>query len=193
MMVLGLTGGIGSGKTVVSQLFNVMGIPVYDSDTRSKILTEKKPEIIDGLKSEFGDDIYKGGCLNKKLLSAIIFSDKNNLSKVNSIIHPVVFRDFLKWQDQHKDCSIVVQETAILFEAKLEDRFDKIICVTAPENLRILRVVKRSGLSFEDVKQRIANQIDEDVKMDRSDFIIINDGVNPVIPQLQKILYNLNY
>jgi len=192
MVILGLTGGMGSGKSVVSQLLNVMGIPVYDSDSRSKILTETSSVIIQGLKDEFGEAIYIDGRLNKKLLSEKIFSNKDNLLKVNSIIHPVVYKDFLLWKSQHSDRKVVVQETAILFEAKLEGRFDKIICVTAPEKLRILRVVKRSGLSSEEVKQRLANQLDESFKLSHSDFNIVNDGIMPIIPQLQNILYKLN-
>lgn len=195
MKILGLTGGIGSGKSVVAELFRIFGIPVYDSDAHSKTLCDTDERLKEKLVHYFGSEIYADGSLNRQFLARIIFTNTENLRAVNALIHPVVEKDFLEWVEKNRSFPAVVQETAILFEAGLEKYFDHIICVTAPENLRIKRVCKRNGLNPEDVRKRIKNQLPEEELIRRSDFVILNDDVHALIPQvneLLKILSNCN-
>lgn len=192
MTIIGLTGGIGSGKSVVADLFRVMGYPVYDSDSRSKELCDTNSEIILGLKSLFGEEVYNNGNLNRKLLAKKIFNDKKALDTVNSIIHPSVESDFISWAKQKDPNSTIIQESAIIFEANLSKRFDFVICVKAPENLRILRTCKRSKLSIEEVRSRIKLQMNDDERARLSDFEIVNDGFNGLIPQIEKVIEDIN-
>lgn len=197
MQIIGLTGGIGSGKSVVADLLIVMGIPVYDSDSRSKQLCDTDEVLKTGLKSLFCEKLYNNGVLNRSLLAEKIFNDDKALKAVNAIVHPAVGRDFISWIGKHNFSSIVVQETAILFEAGLSDRYDFIVSVTAPESLRIIRACKRSGLLPEDVRNRMKNQIGEEERTRLSDFVIVNDDRKGLIPQIEKIVetirVNKNY
>jgi len=197
MQIIGLTGGIGSGKSVVADLLIVMGIPVYDSDSRSKQLCDTDEVLKTGLKSLFSEKLYNNGVLNRSLLAEKIFNDDKALKAVDAIVHPAVGRDFISWIGKHNFSSIVVQETAILFEAGLSDRYDFIVSVTAPESLRIIRACKRSGLLPEDVRNRMKNQIGEEERTRLSDFVIVNDDRKGLIPQIEKIVetirVNKNY
>jgi dephospho-CoA kinase len=188
MIIVGLTGGIGSGKSVIADIFRVMGIPVYDSDIRSKQLCDTDEELKKDLKQFFGETIYNDGILNRYLLAEKIFKNNEALKYVNSLIHPAVGRDFISWISNNTSSSIVVQETAILFEAGLADKFDFIISVTAPVKLRLTRVCKRSGLSPDEVKNRMNNQISDESRIKQSDFVIINDGKKSLIDQIEKII-----
>lgn len=193
MKILGLTGGIGSGKSVVSKLFQISGIPVYDSDIRSKILCNTNIELKESLIQLFGFDIYTDNLLNRQNLAEHIFNDEEALKAVNALIHPVVERDFREWIDGQKNGTIpaVVQETAILFEAGLEKHYDQIICVIAPEKLRIERVCKRNNLDPEAVSKRIKNQLSLDELIRRSDIIIENDGIHALIPQVNAFIQTI--
>lgn len=192
MTILGLTGGIGSGKSVVADLLRVMGYSVYDSDSRSKELCDTDFDIILGLKSLFGEDVYTNGFLNRSLLAKKIFNDKKTLATVNSIIHPSVERDFISWAKQKDPDVTIIQESAIIFEANLSSKFDFIICINAPENLRILRTCNRSKLSLEEVKKRIKQQLSDDERTKLSDFVIINDGIKGLIPQVEEMIEAIN-
>jgi dephospho-CoA kinase len=194
MKILGLTGGIGSGKSVVSKLFQISGIPVYDSDIRSKILCDTDIELKESLIQLFGFDIYTDNLLNRQNLAKHIFNDKGALKTVNALIHPAVERDFREWVDGLKSDTIpaVAQETAILFEAGLEKQYDQIICVIAPEGLRIARVCKRSGLDPEAVSERIKNQLSQDELIRQSDVIIENDGIHALIPQVNAFIRTIS-
>lgn len=192
MTIVGLTGGIGSGKSVVADLLRVMGYSVYDSDSRSKELCDTDSDIILGLKSLFGEDVYINGFLNRSLLAKKIFNDKKALATVNSIIHPSVERDFIYWTKQKDPDATIIQESAIIFEANLSSKFDFIICINAPENLRILRTCKRSKLTLEEVKKRINQQLNDDERERLSDFVIVNDGKQGLIPQLEKVIEVIN-
>lgn len=192
MTIVGLTGGIGSGKSVVADLLRVMGYSVYDSDSRSKELCDTDSDIILGLKSLFGEDVYINGFLNRSLLAKKIFNDKKVLASVNSIIHPSVERDFIYWAKQKDPEATIFQESAIIFEANLSNKFDFIICVNAPENLRILRTCKRSKLSHEEVSNRIKQQLGDDERAKLSDFVIVNDGIKGLIPQLEEMIEVIN-
>jgi dephospho-CoA kinase len=188
MKMIGLTGGMGSGKTIVAELLRIQGVPVYDSDTRSKELCQTDKTLIKGLIDLFGEDVYQpDGRLNKTFMAQAIFNDRNLLQASNDFIHPAVGRDFLDWASR-QDAPIVVQETAILFEAGQDDRFDLIVCVTAPEELRVKRSCARSGLSVDAVRARMQNQLSEEERILRSDFIIVNDEHTALIPQVEALL-----
>lgn len=191
MKKIGLTGGIGSGKTIVADLLNIMGYPVYDSDSRSKELCNSDSKIKSGLKKLFGDSIYKNDLLDRSLLAEKIFNDQKKLDAVNSLIHPVVMTDFDKWIYLNQDSDLVFMESAILFETGLYKFFDKVLTVTAPEELRIERVCKRSGLDHGAVLDRIKNQMNEEKRISLSDLIIVNDEEKSVILQLKNILEKL--
>jgi dephospho-CoA kinase len=188
MKIVGLTGGIGSGKSTVAELLQVYGIPVYDSDSRSKILCQTDKELIFSLKLLFGEAVYlPDGRLNRPYMAKAMFEDKSLLQASNSLIHPAVGRDFTAWT-QKQQASIVVQESAILFEAGLEKRYDTILCVTAPENLRLERTCARSGLQKDEVLARMRHQLPEEERIRRSDHVLINDEITPLIPQLEALL-----
>jgi dephospho-CoA kinase len=187
MIKLGLTGGIGSGKSVVASLFEIAGVPIYIADTESKRLTNTSPAIRTKLTGLFGEDLYVNGELNKKRLASLIFNDKDNLNRVNAIIHPEVNRDFLQWasRQQVPVCAI---ETAILFESGFDKHVDLSVMVYAPLEVRIERAVLRDKASYEEIIRRIRNQLPDEIKKERADFIIYNDGKQALIPQVAKLL-----
>ncbi len=190
---LGITGGIGSGKSVVSMIFRLMDVPVYDCDFHSKYLTEHNNIIRSQLIDLLGNGVYfPNGRLNKSLLASYVFSDSKHTAQINQIIHPIVKTDFKSWTlNQTSEISIVGMESAILFEAKLENAVDKILFVQAPFNLRIQRTMDRDGLSFEQVKMRIKAQMDDAYKMKRSHFVVVNDGKLSLLSQIQNVLGRL--
>ncbi len=190
MITIGITGGMGSGKSVVSRLMEIMGIPVYSADTESKRLTDTSPEIKKSLIASFGPELYAGDTLNKPLLASLIFSDKENLEKVNQIIHPVVLRDFQQWIQRQKSEYAAI-ESAILFESGFNCFVDYVITVTCPTELRIQRVIRRDHLTREQIIQRMNNQLPEEEKCQRSDFVILNDGREGVVLQVEKIIVEL--
>lgn len=183
MIRVGLTGGIGSGKTVVSTLLGIMGVPVYDSDERTKALYDEDESLKTALKARFGESLFAGGRLNKALLAELIFSDCNALSDVNALVHPVVEADFRRWAERQV-APFVVQESAILFEAGLAPLCDQIVVVSAPEGLRIQRVCKRNGCSAESVRERMQWQLKENERLAQADRIVVNDDVQALIPQV---------
>ena len=185
MIVIGLTGGIGSGKSVVSHLFEIMGIPVYIADTESKRLTESSPFIRERLTERFGTDLYVDGKLNKQLLASLIFENKDNLLYANSVIHPEVLKDFEQWKTQHAQYNFVVIESAILFETGINKTVDVTVTVAAPEVLRIRRIEKREGWSQESIISRVGSQLPEEEKISRSDYVIFNDDNQALIPQVE--------
>ena len=186
MKKIGLTGGIGSGKTYVSKVFESLGIPVFNADIEAKKLMSSSSELIQSIKYEFGNDIFDDYILNTKKLASIVFSDTEKLRKLNSLVHPIVKQEFLVWQSKKKS-TYVIKEAAILFESDSYKALDAVICVTAPINLRIDRVKLRDGYSYCEIKNRIENQISQEKKESLSDFIIVNDGVKSLLPQILKI------
>jgi dephospho-CoA kinase len=187
MKVIGLTGGIGSGKSTVSCLFNMMGIPVYVADTESKRLTELSPTVREKLTERFGNDLYNEGKLNKAMLASLIFGNEENRNYVNSIIHPVVAEDFEQWKAQQSSSSFVVIEAAILFESGFSNWVDISVTVSAPEDLRIRRVELRESWSHDSIVSRIQSQLSEEERIRRSDYVIYNDDREAVIPQVEKL------
>ena len=184
MLKIGLTGGIGSGKSTVARLFELLQIPVYYADDRSKWLLSNDVKIIQQLKNLFGNELYASdGKLNTAQLAGIVFSDANKLAQLNQLVHPAVFEDFNKWCADHAQAPFIVKEAALVYETIIYQQLDKIIVVTAPENTRIARVMKRDKVSKEQVLQRISNQLPEAEKVKRADYLIYNDESKSVIEQ----------
>ena len=191
MTVLGITGGIGSGKSVVSQLLSLNGISVYIADTESKRLVSTSPAIREKLIHLFGEEIYAGGVLNKPLLASYIFNDKKVLETVNAIIHPEVGKDFQQWLQLHNRYDIVAQESAILFESGFNRFVDKVIMVYTPLEIRIRRVMERDNITRDKVLERIQNQMTDEEKAKLSDFVIVNDGTKSLIGEVFNILQQI--
>ncbi len=191
MIKLGITGGIGSGKSIVSTLLEVVGIPVYIADIESKKLTETSPLIREKLIRLFDNEIYINGTLDKKRLASYIFQNRNYLEQVNAIIHPVVNRHFLDWVDQQYT-SVCAIETAILFESGFDKDINMSVMVYAPLDVRIKRTITRDNVTREEVLRRINNQLSDEIKKDRADYIIYNDDIRPVIPQVGCLLQKLS-
>ncbi|NDV64813.1 dephospho-CoA kinase [Bacteroides sp. 224] len=185
---IGITGGIGSGKSVVSRLLEIMGIPVYISDVESKRLTISNPRIRRELIALLGEEVYKDNELNKPLLASYLFSDPAHTQQINHIIHPEVRKDFQEWVNRHKHHKIVAMESAILIEAGFANEVDKIVMIYAPLEIRIKRAVKRDSSTYEEIAKRIRNQMDDEEKRKQADFLICNDGSTPLIPQVKELL-----
>ena len=184
MLKVALTGNIGSGKTTVSKVFSVLGIHVYNADENGHRFLISDG-VNDSLIEAFGKAIMdEKGLPDKVKLASLVFNDADSLKKLNTIIHPLVMNDFDTWTKQYKSCRYIILESAIIFENKLENFFDKVILVTAPEEQRISRVMKREGVTREKVTERIKNQMPEIMKEALSDFIINNDDNTLVIPQV---------
>lgn len=187
--VLGITGGIGSGKSVVSRVLSIMGIPVYDCDREAKRLNETDPVIRKGLIELVGECVYDSdGKLNKVALASFLFASSINAARVNAVIHPRVKDDFLRWKAAQKRVQWVGIESAILYESGFSDLADKILTVMAPEEVRISRVVCRDKASCKAVQSRMAQQMSEEEHRSKSQFILENDGRKPLMPQILDIL-----
>jgi dephospho-CoA kinase len=175
MVKLGLTGGIGAGKSTVAQLFKEQGIPVFNSDICARD-AEKETHIKDGFKRILGDDIFVNDELDRAKMRSVIFTDKDKLKQVNDLVTPFVKKSFEAFCDKHKEThSMVMLESAILFENKHESGFDYIVTVTASENTRLKRVMKRDNITAEEVINKINNQLPDIDKLKKSDFIIFNE------------------
>ncbi len=188
---VGITGGIGSGKSTVSRLFEIMNYPVYYTDQRAKWLMDNDLNIKKQLINTFGKHVYPNH-LDRQALAKIVFSDKTALKKLNNITHPAVEDDFADWV-KTQNSRLVFKEAAILFESDTQKSVDKVICVTAPEKSRIKRVMKRDNCTAEQVLERINNQWPENKKIELSDYIITSDDKNLVITQALKVLDKINF
>lgn len=176
MVVVGLTGGIGSGKTTIAVWFKSLGIPVYVADDEAKALMNRSKVIKRELTQLFGDSAYKDGELNRPFLASKIFTDKSLLSKMNAIVHPKVALNFEKWLSK-QEAAYVIKEAAVIFENNLEDQYDYIITVVADEALRIERVLNRDNTNKDKIKAIIKNQLSDEVKIEKSDFVITNNDL----------------
>ncbi|MDR6569351.1 dephospho-CoA kinase [Chitinophaga ginsengisegetis] len=184
MLKIGITGGIGSGKSTVSRIFELLGVPVYYADDRAKDIMVRDPELAAQVKHHFGEEIYNAdGTLNRKLLGNIVFNDKDKLALLNSLVHPATIRDSDNWAQQ-QTTPYVLKEAALLFETESFHHLDKVIAVFAPQPLRIHRVMKRDNVTRNEVLARMYKQIDETIKMRLSDYVIHNDEQHMVIPQV---------
>lgn len=186
MIEVGLTGGIGSGKSAVGRIFKQLGIPVYISDIEAKIIANRNPRVKEKLQKLFGQDIYTEQGLDRVKLGQIVFSNKEKLSQLNSVIHPAVQEDYEEWKRIQK-APYVIKEAAILIETGGHKKVDKLLVVTAPEELRIQRVMQRDGLKKEEVLARMNNQMPQKEKDALADFLIRNDESESVIKQVLKI------
>ncbi|MCA5005849.1 dephospho-CoA kinase [Sphingobacterium bovistauri] len=184
---VGITGGIGSGKSFVSKIFKTMNIPFYDADKEAKSLMVRSEAIVNGLKNAFGLEVYfEDGSLNRKWLSAQVFNNPTKLELLNSIVHPVVIQDAVDWGNAQTSV-YSLKEAALLFESGSYKTLDYTILVVAPEELRIDRVMKRDAATREEVINRINKQMSDEEKRKFANFIIINDGITPLIPQIYTI------
>jgi dephospho-CoA kinase len=187
MLKVGLTGNMGSGKTLVADLFRRLGVPVFHADMEAKALYQRK-EVLAEIRAVCGPEILDHeGHLDRKKMAELIFSNPLILHEVNMIIHPKVRSEYQKWTSTLGDAPYSIYEAAILFESGHYQSMDRIICVTAPEELRIERVAKRDGVPPEAIKQRIAHQWEENRKAALADFVIVNDGTLLLIPQVLSI------
>ncbi|MBE0649591.1 MAG: dephospho-CoA kinase [Bacteroidales bacterium] len=187
MFKVGLTGNIGSGKTLVCQIFETLGIPVFYADRVARNLYSE-PEVRGQVIETFGAGVYSSeGQLIPQNLARIVFNDKTALQEINRIIHPGVMRKYLQWLEENADYDYILHEAAILFESNLQHEFDYIIMVTAPEKVRLQRVMERDALPESSVMARMKNQWPEKEKVQKSDFVIINDGIKFLIPQVLEI------
>ncbi len=172
-MIVGLTGGIGSGKSTVAKFFKALGVPVYDSDAQAKRIMKSSKKIRKKIIALLGEEAYEDKSLNRAYIAKSVFGNKELLEELNGIVHPAVRKHFLKWS-QKQDYPYVVQETALLFENKSNHLYDKVILVTAPQKLRIARVMSRDKSTKEQVLARIENQLADTDKIELSDYIIEN-------------------
>jgi dephospho-CoA kinase len=190
MVTVGLSGGMGSGKTVVSRIFHSLGIPVFYADTVTKELYNTHEGLRKALINLLGEHIYQNGCLQRKLMASLIFSDKNLLQKVNALTHPLVLQQFCQWTQQQQT-PYVVQETAILFESGISEKMNYTIAVTAPETLRITRIMQRDKLTEQEIKNRLQWQWPDEKRNAKAGFIIVNDDKQALLPQVLTIHENI--
>ena len=183
MLKIGLTGGIGSGKSTVAAIFEVLGIPVYYADVKARQLMNEDTNLIAAIKAAFGEESYSNRLLNKPYISSQIFSDTTKLDVLNSIVHPSTIADATAWMNK-QTTPYCVKEAALIFESHAEKKLDFIIGVTAPEETRIKRIINRDAITREQVEARIKSQMNEADKIKKCDYVIINDDTHLLIPQV---------
>lgn len=188
MLKIGITGNIGSGKTTVSKIFEVLEIPVFYADIAAKEVMVNDPVLIDALKESFGAEAYfSNGTLNRKYIASVVFNDEARLFKLNSIVHPAVFRAFDNWVAQIKNAPYVIKEAALLFESNSYQMCNYTVMVTAPLELRIQRVMQRDNLIRTEVESRNSRQFSEEKKLQLANYVIRNDDTELVIPQVLEL------
>lgn len=183
---LGVTGGIGSGKTTVCRIFRVLGVPVFVADVKARQLMNSDPDIRTEINNIAGKNLYTDGELDRRELARLIFNEPEMLKRVNSAVHPAVLREFEAWSSV-TDAPYVIMEAAILFEAKADQLVDRVISISAPVEERISRVMGRSEMSREEVLERINNQMEDDEREDQSYYVINNADNEMIIPEILKI------
>ncbi len=183
---IGLTGGIGSGKSTVAKVFEVLGIPVYYADEAARHIMNADPHLREQIIQQFGPGAYDNGLLNRKYLAGIVFNDPTKLELLNSLVHPATIRDGEKWMQQ-QITPYAVKEAALIFESGSQSQLDYVIGVSAPDALRIHRTMQRDHITREDVIARMNKQVKQVIKMRLCDFVIYNDEQQPVIPQVLKL------
>lgn len=192
MYKVGLTGGIGSGKSKVAELFRVRGVAVYDSDSRAKALMNGCEELREELVAAFGSECYTDSGLNRAWLAERVFSNKEALSRLNSIVHPAVMRDFAAWAEQQEG-DYVVMESAILLEAGLESHVDVVVSVMAPKMLRLERAMLRDGATRQQIEERMRNQMSDDERTERSKYAIVNIDLEELEEDVEQLHRRLSY
>jgi len=183
---IGLTGGIGSGKTTVAKIFELLDVPVYYADDAAKRIMNEDEQLKIAIQKQFGKEAYKDGVLNRTYLSAKVFTDPLQLEILNSLVHPATIRDAAVWMARQK-ASYTIKEAALIFESGSAEQLDYVIGVYAPAPLRIVRAMDRDHLTHDEVKQRMNKQLDENMKMKLCDFVIYNDEQQLLIPQILEL------
>ena len=185
MLKIGITGGIGSGKTTICKVFELLGVPVFYADDVAKSIMYTDPILKRGVLDAFGENSYtQSGDLNRSYISSIVFNDKHELEKLNSLVHPAVFRAFDTWVLSQKEASYVIKEAALLYESDAYKMCDQSILVISPIETRISRVKARDGISAEDIQLRMNRQFSDEQKMKFADHILMNDEKQLLIPQI---------
>ena len=192
MLKIGLTGGIGSGKTTAAKVFEVLDIPVYYADDAAKRLMNEDEELKEKIQEQFGEAIYTSGELNKKQLADIVFNAPEKLQLLNSIVHPATIKDAEKWMQEHavsggNTTPYCIKEAALIFESGAHEHLDYVIAVSAPAPLRIQRTMLRDGIIREEVIARMDKQMDETIKMKLCDFVLSNDEQKMLLPQILEL------
>ena len=190
MLKVGITGGIGSGKSTVSRFFSELGVPVYDSDQRAKSLMQHDDSIIIKIKKEFGDDSYLNNVLNRSHIAEIVFKNELKLKQLNAIVHPLVRTDFNNWLSQNSNAKFVIKEAAIMIESGAYRDLDKLIVVNANREQKIKWIKKRDHLLLEDIENRIQNQLSDKIRNQYADFIIENNSSKKELKQQVLSIYN---
>ena len=184
MKKIGLTGGIGSGKSTVASIFSQLGVPVFNSDFIARELQDNDPALKKNIQTIFGSEIYNNGKLDRVQLAGIVFTDKNKLDQLTAIVHPAVAQAFDTFCEVHKNAKYILKEAAILFEIGDDQNLDSMLVVAAPFELRLSRVTKRDGITEEQVLKRLANQFSQDEIIKKADFVIVNDEIQMLLPQV---------
>lgn len=183
MLKIGLTGGIGSGKSTVAKVFESLGVPVYKADDEAKKLMATDPQLINLIKKHFSEEVYKEGKLDKAYLASVVFNNKEKLNLLNSLVHPFTIEDGKSWM-KRQQTSYAIKEAALIFESGSQGEFDFIVGVYAPETLRIHRTIQRDKTDKELVRLRMQNQIKEEIKMKLCDEVLINNEQELLVPQI---------
>lgn len=186
MIRIGITGGIGSGKSTICRAFSVLGVAVYDSDSRARRLMHTNPEVVAAILKLFGDNAYIQGVLNRSYIAEQVFHQPDLREKLNHIVHPAVAKDFDTWAECQQG-HYVIEEAAILFESGAYRNMDAVVTVSTPEEQRIRRTCLRDNTDEQSVRQRIAAQMSEEERIDRADYVIVSDDRTPVLPQILKL------
>lgn len=188
MIVVGITGGMGSGKSIVSRIFRQLGIPVYDADEAARGLYDRHPDLVNKIRHEIGEEVLdpKGG-IDRKKLATVVFRDDDKLKALNRLVHPMVRKDFKDWMSHHRAAPYIMKEAAILFESGTHKDCDCVITVTASPELRLQRVRTRDQRTISEIRNVMAKQWSDEEKIRRSDFIIHNDENDAVLPQALQI------
>jgi dephospho-CoA kinase len=186
MKKIGLTGGIGSGKSTIAEIFKILNIPVYNSDDRAKALMNENPLLMKEISNIFGSHIYQNGTLNRAELGAIVFKNPELLQQLNAVVHPAVGADFNSWCTS-QNTQYVIKEAAIIYETGINKMLDGVIAVIAPNELRIKRVLKRPGMTEDLIKDRMSRQLPTESLVDKANWLINNDETVLVIPQVLKV------
>jgi dephospho-CoA kinase len=185
--IIGITGGIGSGKTTVCKVFEELGAPIYNADVRAKAVMSEDANLIRSIMAAFGKQAYVNGKPNSPYLAEVVFSSEDSLKTLNSLVHPAVARDFIRWVNEHNGHPYIIKEAAILFESGAYKAVDETVLVIAPEDIRIHRVIQRDGMTEAEVRRRMANQWPEERKMKMADHILVNDGLHLVLPKVLEL------
>ena len=186
MLKIGLTGGIGSGKSTIAKVFSTLGIPIYDADSAAKRLMQTNPEIKQQLITHFGADTYINDQLNKPYLSNLVFTDPEKLALLNTITHPITIQDSINWFNA-QNAPYAIKEAALIFESNSHTHLDYVIGVWAPKELRVKRTLARGGISEQQIIERMERQMDEEKKMQLCDFVITNDETKSVLQQVHTL------